>query len=320
MPGGGETRDPSQMHDAVQSTPYVLRLLRPAETAKWALRYAPRIDGGMVGAVRVPMDSERDRASAAVRVPGITAWFWIVKILTTGAGETTSDFLGKEFSHALVALVCGAAFIGALVLQFRMRRYHAWPYWLAVSMVAIVGTMAADVVHALGIPYLWSTLLLAVALAAIFFAWHRSEGTLSIHSITNARRERFYWGAVIITFALGTAAGDMTATTFNWGYLGSGIAFTIAILAIWLVNLLISRARGRGRSSGAEGGVLAFWLAYILTRPLGASFADWMGEPRAKGGLEWGGGTVSIIMFAVIIVLVGFLAKTRVDVQAEPSA
>jgi uncharacterized membrane-anchored protein len=278
---------------------------------------------GMFGAcparVTIPTSAPTplDDRAAQVRVPAITVWFWLVKILTTGAGESTSDYLGRTYPHAIVGGVGALALAASLWLQFRMRRYVAWTYWLAVSMVAIVGTMAADVVHSLGIPYLWSTLLLAVALAAIFWAWHRSEGTLSIHSITSARRERFYWGAVMITFALGTAAGDMTATTFSWGYLGSGIAFTIAILAIWVVHVLVSRVRGGVHADSDAGGVLAFWLAYVLTRPLGASYADWMGEPRAKGGLEWGGGTVSVIMFAVIIVLVAFLAKTRVDVQTD---
>ena len=277
----------------------------------------------MLGAFSRRVTTPRDSASPAtsdasrVRVPAITVWFWLVKILTTGAGESTSDYLGRTLPHALVAGVGALALAASLWLQFRMRHYVAWAYWLAVSMVAIVGTMAADVVHAIGIPYLWSSVILSLALATIFWAWHRSEGTLSIHSITNARRERFYWAAVMITFALGTAAGDMTATTFNWGYLGSAIAFTVAILLIWLAYVLVSRVRSGARPDGNAGSVLSFWLAYILTRPLGASYADWMGEPRAKGGLEWGGGTVSLILFAVIIALVAFLARTRLDVQAD---
>ena len=252
-----------------------------------------------------------------IRVPAITVWFWLVKILTTGAGESTSDYLGRTYPHAIVGGIGAVARVGSLVLQLRMRRYVAWTYWFAVSMVAIVGTMAADVVHSLGIPYLWSTVVLSVLLAIIFWWWYRSEGTLSIHSITTRRRESFYWATVMTTFALGTAAGDMTATTFDWGYLGSAIAFTIAILAVWLAHVGATRA-SRGRAgAGAGNGVLAFWVAYVLTRPLGASYADWMGEPRAKGGLEWGGGTVSIIMFVVIVVLVAFLARTRIDVQQE---
>lgn len=253
-----------------------------------------------------------------IRVPAITVWFWLVKILTTGAGESTSDYLGRTYPHAIVGGLGAVALVGSLVLQIRMRRYVAWTYWFAVSMVAIVGTMAADVVHSLGIPYLWSSVVLSVVLAGIFAWWYRSEGTLSIHSITNRRRESFYWAAVLTTFALGTAVGDMTATTFHWGYLGSAIAFTIAILAVWLAHVVASRSSRGGGEASLGNGVLAFWIAYILTRPLGASYADWMGEPRAKGGLEWGGGTVSIIMFVVIIILVTFLARTRVDVQGEP--
>ena len=248
--------------------------------------------------------------SGLVRVPRITAFFWLVKILTTGAGETTSDYLGSVFSPAVVAIVGAVALAASLVLQFRMRRYVAWSYWLAVSMVAIVGTMFADVLHSLGISYIISASVFGVLLAVIFTWWYRSEGTLSIHSITNAKREGFYWATVITTFALGTAVGDMTATTFGWGYLTSGIVFTIVILLVALVQYLM-------RSS--TNGVIAFWVAYILTRPLGASYADWMGEPRAKGGLEWGGARVSLILFAAIFLLVAYLAVTKKDAPEQPA-
>lgn len=254
-------------------------------------------------------------SATPVRVPAITAFFWLVKILTTGAGETTSDFLGRQFNHALVAGVGGLILAGSLVLQFRMRRYSAWPYWLAVSMVAIVGTMFADVIHGAGVPYFGSTIVLAVALAVIFAAWYRREGTLSIHSITTRRREWSYWAAVITTFALGTAAGDMTATTFGWGYLTSGVVFLIAIIVVALAHVVARRVLPASHRHRSTHSVLAFWLAYILTRPLGASFADWMGEPRAKGGLEWGAGTVSIILFVIIAALVAYLATTKIDVQ-----
>ncbi|HEY2026272.1 MAG TPA: hypothetical protein VGG78_04655 [Gemmatimonadaceae bacterium] len=263
-------------------------------------------------------DATRDVArTVAVRVPGITAWFWIVKILTTGAGESTSDYMGRHLPHALVAGVGVVVLAGSLVLQIRMRRYVAWTYWLAVSVVAIFGTMFADVVHAAGVGYTGTTLVFAAVLAAIFYAWHRSEGTLSIHSITTHRRECFYWATVITTFALGTAAGDMTATTFGWGYLTSGIVFAIAIAMVGVVHWLVQRGRPADRGAAGTAPVLAFWLAYILTRPLGASFADWMGEPRAKGGLEWGGGTVSIALWIVIAILVAWIAVSRVDVQAD---
>jgi uncharacterized membrane-anchored protein len=263
-----------------------------------------------------PSSAARPANTPPVRVPAITAYFWIVKILTTGAGESTSDFLGIRFSHVLVAAIGGLALAVSLVLQFKMRRYMAWTYWLAVSMVAIFGTMAADVLHAV-IPYSIATIVLAIVLAVIFAFWYRSEHTLSIHSITTRRREAFYWTTVIATFALGTAAGDMTATTFGWGYLTSGIVFGIAIIVVGIVYHIVGRmipAEHRHRSTNA---VLSFWFAYILTRPLGASFADWMGEPRAKGGLEWGGGTVSIILFAIIAAFVAYLAVTRKDVQPD---
>jgi uncharacterized membrane-anchored protein len=255
--------------------------------------------------------------TAPVRVPEITAYFWIVKILTTGAGETTSDFLGHHFNPGLVAGVGAIILAASLVLQFRMRRYVAWTYWLAVSMVAIVGTMAADVFHGLGVPYFASTIVLAIVLAMIFTLWYRSERTLSIHSITTRRAESFYWATVIATFALGTATGDMTATTFGWGYLTSGIVFAIAIVVVGIAHYIAKHALSATHRHQSTNAVLAFWLAYILTRPLGASFADWMGAPRVKGGLEWGEGPVSIALFAVIFLLVAYLAITRKDVPAD---
>ena len=253
--------------------------------------------------------------AAAIRVPGITAYFWIVKILATGAGESTSDFLGKHFNPGIVAGVGIVAMAAALVLQFRMRRYVAWTYWLAVSMIAIFGTMVADVVHALGLPYLAETAMLAAMLAAILAWWYRSEQTLSIHSITTRRREAFYWATVIATFALGTAAGDMTATTFGWGYFTSGVVFGIAIVLVGVVHYIVKRMLSAEHRHQSTNAVFAFWFAYILTRPLGASFADWMGEPVAKGGLGWGGGVVSVALFAIITGFVWYLAATRKDVQ-----
>ena len=257
----------------------------------------------------------RSDSAPPVRVPAITALFWIVKILTTGGGETTSDFLGHTFHPALVAGAGVVILAAALALQFRMRRYYAWTYWLAVSMVAVFGTMFADVAHAVGHNYLISTVAFAVLLVVIFVLWYRSEGTLSIHSITTRRREKYYWATVIVTFALGTAAGDMTATTFGWGYLTSGIAFLIAIIAVGIAHYAAHRALPAGHRHRATSGVVAFWLAYVLTRPLGASFADWMSMPHERGGLGWGDGLVSIILFVIIVGFVAYLAATKVDVQ-----
>ena len=258
-----------------------------------------------------------DPPALAVRVPAITALFWIVKILTTGGGETSSDYLGHTFPPALVAGAGVLILAGALVLQFRMRRYYAWTYWLAVSMVAIFGTMFADVAHAIGHNYLWSTLGFSVLLVVLFALWYRSEGTLSIHSITTRRREAFYWATVIVTFALGTAAGDMTATTFGWGYLTSGLIFLAAIVVVAAAHFVSHASLPAGHRHRATSGVVAFWLAYVLTRPLGASFADWMSMPPERGGLGWGDGLVSVVLFVVIIAFVAYLAATKVDVQRE---
>jgi uncharacterized membrane-anchored protein len=267
------------------------------------------------------LDTVAAARTAPVRVPEITIYFWIVKILSTGAGESTSDFLAHRFNPALVAIAGAAGLAVSLVLQFRMRRYLAWTYWFAVLMVAIFGTMAADVLHdGLHIPYLTSTIALAVVLAIIFVVWYRVEHTLSIHSITTRRSEGLYWATVIATFAVGTAAGDVTATTLGWGYFLSGIAFGIAIIVVGLLHALIMRSisdTGRARPTI---GVFNFWLAYILTRPLGASFADWVGKPPAKSGLGFGDGTVALVLFVLIVLFVGYLAMTRIDVPAPNEA
>ena len=252
----------------------------------------------------------QERSSTRVRrvmskVPEVTLYFWVTKVLTTGMGETTSDFLVHRISP-MIAVALGALGLAlALALQLALRRYVAWAYWFAVVMVSVFGTMAADVVHiGLGIPYLVSTVFFVVALAVIFALWYASERTLSVHSIHTRRREIFYWATVLATFALGTAAGDMTAVTLHLGYLASGIMFAILMaipaVAHWRLGL---------------GPVPAFWLAYVVTRPLGASFADWAGVSRARGGLDLGTGTVSLALTVVIVGLVGYLAVTRKDVN-----
>jgi uncharacterized membrane-anchored protein len=255
--------------------------------------------------------------TAPIRVPEVTIYFWIVKVLSTGAGESTSDFLAHRFNPALVAVAGAAGLAVSLVLQFRMRRYVAWTYWFAVLMVAIFGTMAADVLHdGLHIPYLTSTIALAVVLAVIFVGWYRAEHTLSIHSITTRRREGFYWATVIATFAVGTAAGDVTATTLGWGYFISGIVFAMAILVIGLAHALITRSISTVSRARPTIAVFTFWLAYIVTRPLGASLADWAGKPPAKTGLGFGDGTIAFVLIVFIVLFVGYLAATRADVPA----
>ncbi|MGB8214133.1 MAG: hypothetical protein WCE68_11290 [Anaerolineales bacterium] len=241
------------------------------------------------------------------KVPEITIFFWILKLLTTAMGEVTSDYLVHQFNPYFAVALGGMGFVVALVLQFSVRRYVAWVYWLAVVMVAIFGTMAADVLHiGLGVPYLASTIFFLAALVAIFVVWYRSEKTLSIHSITTRRRETFYWATVMATFALGTAAGDMTAITMHLGYFSSGVMFAV----LFAVTALAYGLLGLNE-------IVAFWLAYILTRPLGASFADWMGKPKSASGLGLGTGQVSLCLMILIIILVVYLTLTRRDIKDD---
>jgi uncharacterized membrane-anchored protein len=244
----------------------------------------------------------------AAKVPEITLLFWVVKVLTTGIGESASDFLG-QVSVPLAGLVGIVGIVVALRLQLRARAYRAPVYWLAVLMVAVFGTMAADGVHdGASLPYSLTTAFYALVVAAIFFFWHRSEGTVDIHSITTRRRERFYWAAVLATFALGTAAGDLTAMPLNLGFFASGLLFAAIIavpaLAWWRMGL---------------NAVAAFWAAYVVTRPLGASFADWLGKPHAQTGLGLGDGAVTGLGLLAFIGLVAYVAATRRDVQ-RPAA
>lgn len=240
------------------------------------------------------------------RVPEITAYFWIIKALSTALGESSSDFLVRQLGPIPAVLLGFVCFVGSLVLQFTMRRYVAAAYWLAVCMVGIFGTMAADVLHVgFGVPYPVSTVLYGIALVAVFVTWQRVERTLSIHSVDTPRREAFYWAAVAATFALGTAAGDLTAVTVNLGYAGSIVLFAVVIL-IPCVGYRWLRWNS----------IFAFWFAYVVTRPLGASVADWLGKPTSVGGLNVGGGVVSAILAVLIIALVGFLAVTKRDVQS----
>ena len=245
-----------------------------------------------------------------LRVPEITVYFWIIKGLSTAMGESTSDYLVHSSLGPVPAVGLGfAGFLLALALQFSRHRYIAWAYWLAVVMVGVFGTMAADVLHVgFGVPYYASSTLYAVMLIAVFVTWQRTEKTLSIHSIDTPRREAFYWAAVVATFALGTAAGDMTAVTFHLGYFYSMVLFAgiICVPAI-------------GYRWMNWNPVFSFWFAYVITRPLGASFADWVGKPTSLSGLGVGDGTVALVLTCAIACLVGYLSITRRDVQGDPA-
>jgi uncharacterized membrane-anchored protein len=243
------------------------------------------------------------RSPLGAKVPEIAAIFWVVKLLTTAGGEAASDFLGNQ------NVVVGGSveilfFVFALWWQFRTRRYFAPAYWALALAIATFGTGVSDTMHLeLGIPYAGTTALWAVVLGTVFWLWYRNEGTLSIHSITTRRRETYYWATVFATFALGTALGDFTATALNMGYLASGIAFGVMIL----VPLAAWR-------SGASS-VVMFWFAYVLTRPLGASFADYFSKPHAISGLGVGDGLTAGVAIAGIVMGVAYLTIVRPDIQ-----
>ncbi|MDN5275079.1 MAG: putative rane-anchored protein [Candidatus Saccharibacteria bacterium] len=233
------------------------------------------------------------------KVPKLTVYFWIIKIITTALGESTSDFLVNTISPYIAVVIGFVILCVTLAWQFKTRRYEPAAYWLAALGVSVAGTMGADVVHVgFGVPYALSASFYAIALALVFVLWHRSEGTLSIHSVYTRKREVFYWAAVLLTFALGTATGDLTAFTLHLGFFDSAIIFILlfCIPCFMYWGLKVN-------------GILTFWFAYILTRPIGASFADWFGKSTAAGGLGFGNLIVSFILGLLLIFFVTLLYK-----------
>jgi uncharacterized membrane-anchored protein len=245
--------------------------------------------------------------SAFNKVPQITVFFWVIKVLATTVGETFADFLTGPVGMTLTVatLVVGALLVVGLVVQGRLPRYVAPVYWVAVVLISVVGTLITDnLVDELGVPLEVTTAAFAVALGVTFAVWYRAEGTLSIHAITTPRREAFYWLAILFTFALGTAAGDLLAERLGLGYAPSGVVFAaaIALVALWHYRFGL-------------GAVVAFWIAYVLTRPLGASIGDLLSQDRADGGLGLGTTVTSIVFLAAIGLIVLFLTVTRRDVE-----
>lgn len=234
-----------------------------------------------------------------MRVPAVTAVFWTIKILTTGMGETLSDFLGTHGNELINGAGIVAAFAAVFVVQFRVRRYVPGVYWSCVAMVSVLGTVVADVVHVAGIPYSITSPVFLIAVLGILAVWKRTTGSLDVHTITSRRPELYYWATVMATFALGTAVGDLTANSLHLGYLASTIMFGILILIP-----LVAWRRGLNP-------VVSFWIAYVLTRPLGASAADWLADAKHKSGLGFGTGPVTAVWLAAIVVLVGYLALTQ---------
>jgi uncharacterized membrane-anchored protein len=239
------------------------------------------------------------------KVPEVTIFFWIIKILATTVGETAADFLNVNLNLGLTntTYVMTGLLLITLFFQFRSTRYVPGIYWLAVVLISIVGTLVTDnLVDNLGVSLETTTIIFSIALLATFTAWYASEKTLSIHSIYTTKREAFYWLAILFTFALGTAAGDLVAEGLSLGYLVSALMFAALIGAVTIAHY--------GFKLNA---VLAFWIAYILTRPLGASIGDYLSQPRDEGGLELGTVATSVIFLVTILSLVIYLTKTRRD-------
>jgi uncharacterized membrane-anchored protein len=246
------------------------------------------------------------------KVPEITIFFWIIKILATTVGETAADFLNTNLNLGLTitTFIMSALLLITLFFQFRSLKYVPWIYWLAVVLISVVGTLVTDnLVDNFGVSLETTTIIFSLILLATFVVWYLSEKTLSIHSIYTTKRESFYWLAILVTFALGTAAGDLAAESLNLGYLMSALIFAALIGVVTIAHY-----------SFKLNAVLAFWIAYILTRPLGASLGDFLSQPRDAGGLELGTVGTSAIFLVTILILVIYLTKTRRDVIPLPSS
>jgi len=245
------------------------------------------------------------------KVPEVTFYFWVIKVLCTTVGETASDNLSDNVGLGLTntTYITGSVLLVVLFFQFRLRRYVPSVYWLAVVLISIVGTQITDnLSDNAGVSLVTTTSVFSVVLALVFAAWYASERTLSIHTIYTTRREAFYWLAVLFTFALGTAAGDLIAERLSLGYWKSALIFAGAIGIVFFAHLRLGL-----------NAVLAFWIAYILTRPLGASIGDYLSQPKADGGRGLGTTTTSIVFLSTILVVVVFLTVTRRDrIEEEP--
>ncbi len=239
------------------------------------------------------------------KVPEVTVYFWVIKILCTTVGESFADYINETLGFGLTntTLLFSAAFVVALVAQFRLRRYVPGVYWLVVVLVSVVGTLLTDnLTDGHGVPLWISSTVFAVLLALVFGVWYAREHTLSIHSIVTTPREAFYWVAVLVTFALGTAVGDWTLELTGWSP-GAAVLLPLGLIALVLA----------GWRAGVLGPVLAFWMAYILTRPLGANIGDFLGGPRTEGGLGLGTLGTSVLFLATITAVVVYLSITKRD-------
>ena len=247
-------------------------------------------------------------AAPVNRVPEVTVSFWLIKLLAVTMGETAADYLAVNLGLGLSATtaIMAMALAAALALQISRKAYVPWIYWLAVVMISIVGTLVTDnLVDSFGVPLMATTVLFTLALIATFCVWFRSERTLSIHTIFTDRREGYYWLAILFTFALGTAAGDLVAEHFGLGYMATGVLFALIIASLAIGYFLL----------GLDA-ILGFWLAYIFTRPLGASFGDLLSQPADYGGFGLGTIITSAVFLAGIALLVGFLTLRPAERRA----
>jgi uncharacterized membrane-anchored protein len=243
------------------------------------------------------------------KVPEITLYFWLLKILCTTVGETAADYLNIDWHFGLtsVSIFMASLLAVALLIQVPAKQYQAWLYWLVVALISVVGTLITDnLVDNFGVALSTTTMIFSAALIVTFALWYAQEKTLSIHSIFTRQRELFYWAAILFTFALGTAAGDWLAEGFGLGYANSALLFggMIGVVCIAYYGFKLNA-------------IVAFWLAYILTRPLGASLGDYLSQSTENGGLGLGAGTTNLIFFATIVGLVIYLSIAQLDRQEK---
>lgn len=255
--------------------------------------------------------TSHEQSSLLNKVPEVTAYFWIIKILATTVGETAGDLLATRLGLGLsvTSWIMSAIFLVALVLQVRAKGYVPSLYWLNVVLISVVGTLISDnLVDGMGISLITTSIVFGSILAVVFALWYWSERTLSIHTIVSTKRELFYWAAILFTFAMGTSVGDLMAEKFELGYGLAAIAFAAMIALVAFAHTVLKMDA-----------ILAFWIAYILTRPLGASIGDFLAKPVIAGGLGWGTIATSGIFVAAIACLVVYLTVTRTDQIARGS-
>jgi uncharacterized membrane-anchored protein len=249
--------------------------------------------------------TDSDLSTLLNKVPEVTIYFWIIKVMATTVGETAADLVSVRLNLGLTltSYVMSAVFLAALIVQVRAKRYLRPLYWITVVLISVVGTLVSDnLVDGMGISLVTTSIAFGLILSAVFALWYRSERTLSIHTIFTTRRELFYWAAILFTFALGTSVGDLLAEKLDLGYGQAVIVFAAMIGIVAFLYYVLKMD-----------GILSFWLAYILTRPLGASMGDLLAKPVIAGGMGWGTVTTSLMFLAVILMLVVYLTISRSD-------